>query len=232
MVGIAMRTTMDMDATVKGFPVHEEAVRSIFESICRIPVEDQVTFEIVGISGIRKGADYPGLRVALRAAYGKMIVPLTMDVTTGDAITPKEQEMELPLLFEGRFIRLFAYNLETILSEKLESVLNRGVDNTRPRDFYDLHMLFRMRGKEIDFVVLRRALERTSVKRQSADRVFSQIDDRLDAIRRSPALQSHWQKYGREYAYAAGLSWGEVNDSIERLVKAVMAANILPKEVS
>ncbi|GHV32381.1 hypothetical protein FACS18949_03110 [Clostridia bacterium] len=145
-VGLDTRTTMDLDTTIKGFTLTHESIRSIFEEVCAVKVEDDVTFSVVRVTDIREGDDYPGLRVALTANYPPLSVPLTVDVTTGDKITPGEVEYSFRLLFDDRSISIMAYNLETILAEKLETVLSRNIANTRPRDFYNIYILYALRG--------------------------------------------------------------------------------------
>jgi predicted nucleotidyltransferase component of viral defense system len=138
MVGLDTRATMDMDATLRGLPVNAETITKMFEEICRIPVNDDVTFSIKRTEEIRESANYAGLRVTLEAQYPPMAVPLKIDITTGDKITPREIVYEFKLLLEPRSIKVLAYNLETIIAEKLETVISRGDQNTRPRDYYDI----------------------------------------------------------------------------------------------
>ena len=126
-VGLDTRATMDLDTTIKGFTLTHKSIRAIFENICAVAIEDDVKFELMDISDIREGDDYPGIRVSLKANYPPISVPLTVDVTTGDAITPREIEYTFSLLFEERTIRFFAYNLETVLAEKIETVLTRSI---------------------------------------------------------------------------------------------------------
>ena len=138
-VGLDTRATMDLDTTIKGFTLTHEAIRKIFTAICTVQIADDVQFAVVGISDIRETDDYPGIRVGLKANYPPISVPLTVDVTTGDMITPREVEYTFSLLFDDRTISILAYNLETVLAEKLETVLSRNIANTRPRDYYDVH---------------------------------------------------------------------------------------------
>lgn len=140
MVGIDTRATMDMDATIKGLPVNEQTVRKMFEEICKTELADDVTFSFQNIGKIREGDEYTGYRISLSANYPPMAVPLKLDITTGDKITPKEIEYQFKLLLEDRNISVLAYNLETIMAEKLETVITRGDQNTRPRDYYDIYL--------------------------------------------------------------------------------------------
>ena len=148
-VGLDTRATMDLDTTIKGFTLTHEAIRKIFTEICAVQIADDVQFEVVGISDIRETDDYPGIRVALKANYPPISVPLTVDVTTGDMITPREVEYTFSLLFDDRTISILAYNLETVLAEKLETVLSRNIANTRPRDYYDVHTCTRCAARNV-----------------------------------------------------------------------------------
>lgn len=141
MVGLDSRATMDMDATIKNYPVSEDTVRKMVEEILRIDLPDDITFTFKSIGEIREGDEYTGYRVALSANYPPMAVPLKLDITTGDKITPREIEYEYKLMLEDRKIRVLAYNMATILAEKLETAISRGDQNTRPRDYYDIYIL-------------------------------------------------------------------------------------------
>ena len=196
-VGLDTRATMDLDTTIKGFTLTYEAIRKIFTEICAVQIADDVQFEVVGISDIRETDDYPGIRVALKANYPPISVPLTVDVTTGDMITPREVEYTFSLLFDDRTISILAYNLETVLAEKLETVLSRNIANTRPKDYYDVHILYALRGAEYDKATLRRALERTTQKRGSG-MILTDYPEIMKEIRESDTLRKLWEKYSRE----------------------------------
>lgn len=220
-VGLDTRTTMDLDTTIKGFTLTHEAIHSIFQEICAIEIEDDVNFEIAGVSDIREGDDYPGIRIALKANYPPISVPLTVDVTTGDMITPREVEYTFSLLFDNRSISILAYNLETVLAEKIETVLSRNIANTRPRDYYDVHILYALRGAECDKTTLRHALERTTQKRGSG-RIMEQYPEIMEEIRGSDQLLKLWNKYTREYEYAKDISFDDTCNTIETIMDAIM----------
>lgn len=220
-VGLDTRATMDLDTTVKGFTLTHESIRKIFEEISTVEIADDVKFELAGISDIREGDDYPGIRVALKANYPPISVPLTVDVTTGDVITPAEIEYTFPLLFDDRTISFFAYNLETVLAEKIETVLSRSIANTRPRDFYDIHILYTLRGVECDAKMMLQALERTADKRGSR-KVLEVYPDIIAEIRESKQLQGFWEKYKRDFEYAKGISYDDVCDTIQCIMKSIM----------
>lgn len=174
-------------------------------------------FEIAGTSDIREGDDYPGIRVALKAKYPPISVPLTVDVTTGDIITPHEVEYTFSLLFDDRTISILAYNLETVLAEKIETVLSRNIANTRPRDYYDIHILYTLHGTDFDRTTLRKALERTTKKRGSGV-ILTQYPEIIKEIHKSDQLRRQWEKYRREYSYAKDISFDDTCNSIQEIM--------------
>lgn len=218
--GLDTRATMDLDTTIRGFTLTHESIRDIFEKICTIEISDDVHFELTDISDIREGDDYPGIRVALKANYPPISVPLTVDVTTGDVITPGEIEYTFFLLFDDRTISIFAYNLETVLAEKIETVLSRGVANTRPRDFYDIHILWALRGAECSRKTLLQALERTADKRGSR-KVLNLYTDIVAEIRESKQLREFWKKYQRTFDYAKDISFDDACDSVQCIMDSI-----------
>lgn len=216
-VGLDTRATMDLDTTIKGLTLTHESIREIFREICTVEVADDVKFELVDIADIREGDDYPGIRVSLKANYPPISVPLTVDVTTGDIITPKEIEYTFSLLFDDRTINILAYNIETVLAEKLETVLSRSIANTRPRDFYDTHILYALRGEECDAKMLLQALERTADKRGSLS-VLEVYTDIIAEIRASEQLRGFWRKYQRDFDYVKDISFNDVCDTIQYIM--------------
>lgn len=213
MVGLDTRATMDMDATIKGYPVNEETIRTMFEEICSIQIDDDVTFSFRNIGEIREGDKYTGYRVALTADYPPMAVPLKLDITTGDKITPKEIEYSFKLLLEDRSISILAYNLETILAEKLETVISRSDQNTRPRDYYDIYVLIKLQSHNIDFSSLKDALAATCNKRGSAE-VIKEYIQIMKRVKNSSAMQELWFKYQQEFDYAVDILFEDTCDTV------------------
>lgn len=213
MVGLDTRTTMDMDATIKGYPVNEETIRKMFEEICSIELEDDVVFSFCSIGEIREGDEYTGYRVALTAKFSPMAVPLKLDITTGDKITPKEIEYSFKLLLEDRSISVLAYNLETILAEKLETVISRSVQNTRPRDYYDIYILMKLQSHNIDISSLRSALDATAQKRGSQE-VVKNYAKRMETVKSSNFMHTQWKTYQTEYEYAAEILFDDTCDTV------------------
>mgnify|MGYP002673094788 FL=1 len=217
MVGLDTRATMDMDATIKGWPVNEESIKNMFLDICKIDLQDDVTFEFKKIGEIREGDDYTGYRVSLSANYPPMAVPLKLDITTGDKITPREIEYRFKLLLEDREILVLAYNLETVMAEKLETVVSRGDQNTRPRDYYDIYILAKMQYKNIETEYLRAALDATSKKRGSSE-ILKEYKNIIDIVRNSDVMIKQWRTYQRDFEYVTDISFDEVCDAVVRMM--------------
>lgn len=213
MVGLDSRATMDMDATIKGYPVSSETIQSMIEEILAISVDDNISFEFRSIGEIREGDEYTGYRVALTANYEKMAVPLKLDITTGDKITPREIEYEYKLMLEDRSIHVLAYNLPTILAEKLETVISRGDQNTRPRDYYDIFILTKLQSDNIDPIILREALQATAEKRGSST-IIKQYREIMQIVRNSPVMNRQWVDYRKDFDYAAGIEFEEACDAV------------------
>jgi len=221
-VGLGTRATMDLDTTIKGFDLSHESIRKIFEEVVEAPVEDDVTFELLGTADIREGDDCPGIRMNMKANYPPISVPLTVDVTTGDKITPRETEYSFPLMFDERTISIMAYPLETILAEKLETVVSRGVANTRPRDYYDIYILWKLHGGDIRPGVLEEALSRTSEKRGSRE-VMTRYDSILSDVLASRQMQGFWEKYRSSFDYAADIPFEAAVGTAKEILSKTIA---------
>lgn len=220
MVGLNSRATMDMDATIRRYPVSEESIQKMVEEIIKIDLKDDITFNFKSISEIREGDEYTGYRVALTANYPPMAVPLKLDITTGDKITPREIEYEYKLMMEERSICVLAYNVATILAEKLETVISRGDQNTRPRDYYDIYILTKLQAENIDFETLAFALDATMNKRGSSA-VVKQYHKIMEVVRNSAVMSQQWNNYRKDFDYAADIEFAETCDAVIRVMDSL-----------
>ena len=224
MVGLDARATMDLDATIKGTNVSVEDVEMIISQIISIPLDDGVSFRIKRISEIMEEADYPGVRVSMETKFDGVITPLKIDISTGDIITPREIKYNFNLMLEDRTIEVWAYNLETVLAEKLETVISRNVTNTRMRDFYDIYILQKLYGEQLSKDVLWDALVATAKKRGTLEQIeVEDINEVFDEIQSSPVMENLWKAYQRNYSYADDLFWHTVMDAIRVLYQTVYA---------
>lgn len=217
MVGLDNRATMDLDTTLKNLPLTPDAIRSALEQICAVPSGDTVNFEVGAISPIREDDAYGGYRVALTARFETLAVPLSIDVSTGDAITPHAIPYCFAEIFdEEKSYELWAYNVETVLAEKVETILRRGVFNTRPRDFYDAYIL--VTTQPLDRAVFAEALRATARHRGTTEQI-TDVPGILRSIRQSPELRAMWDKYQKQFGYAQNITYEQILDVVQDLVE-------------
>lgn len=216
-VGLDNRATMDMDTTLKNLPLTPEAIRSALEDICSIAFDDGVVYEIGTISPIRKDDIYGGYRVMLNARFDIMLIPLSIDVSTGDVITPHAVQYNFSEIFDDeKSYELWAYNIETVMAEKVETILRRGIFNTRPRDFYDAYIL--TTTQKFDITVFEDALKATANHRGTTNQI-ADVPSILHNIEESPELKTMWDKYRKQFFYAKNITYEQIMDSIKALLK-------------
>ena len=218
-LGLSKRTTMDIDLTLQGATLSEESIREHLKSILDMDLDDGITWEMKSISPIRHDDLYGGFRVKLNAAYEKIIVPFSIDISTGDVITPAPQDF----IFMSRFwpngnFRIKAYTVETIMAEKIEAILSLGILSTRPRDYYDVHML--LSTVKYDESNLSKALHLTATHRDSMGTI-KEWSEGLKLIQDSKTMRERWDKYCREFSYAKGILFDEVCENIRKVLKVV-----------
>lgn len=217
MVGISSRTTMDMDATLRGYPLTEKAIQEALSEICAIPLGDEVSLELDHITPIREDDDYGGFRVAIIAKYESINTPLKIDITTGDIITPDAIRYAFQSNFENKKIEVWAYNIETILAEKVETILRRSVLNTRPRDYYDVYIIMKTQRRAINKNLFRTALNATAQKRTSLAALKEQ-DIILQSIQTDTIMRQRWERYCKENYYANGIEFDDAIGVLKELV--------------
>jgi predicted nucleotidyltransferase component of viral defense system len=218
LVGINNRTTMDMDTTVRGYPLSEETIRAAMSDICAIQLKDDVTLELNRIVPIRSDDKYGGYRVAIVSKYESINIPLKIDITTGDIITPDVIQYAFHSNFENKIIEVWAYNIETILAEKVETILRRSVLNTRPRDFYDVYIIMKTQQHGINTKIFSSALKATSEKRMSLQ-ALQDYKKILLSIQSDPTMRQRWERYCKENYYANGIGFDEVIKAIIKIVQ-------------
>lgn len=223
MVGLDNRATMDIDTTVRNMPLSTETIEAIIQEIAVVPVEDNIWFEVKDISTIMGEAEYNGIRISLDALLDTMRIPLKIDISTGDAITPAAITYRYKLMFEERQINLWAYNLETVLAEKIETVLSRSTANTRLRDFYDIHILQKA-DMIIDTVTLTAALRATFHKRES-ENILLRYTAILNELKVNKAMRDLWKNFQKKNSYASGITWDDALASIWILCDACLERN-------
>lgn len=217
MIGVAHRSTMDIDTSMKNLNLSAEDALRVVNQIKDIDLDDGVSFEVKDVSNIMDEMEYPGIRVTMNANVGRLITPLKIDISTGDVITPRAIEFNYDLLLEDRSISLWSYNLETILAEKLQTVLARGILNTRMRDFYDIRMLLDTYEDKVNKAVLKDAFAATCKKR-GTDHLQEQAEEIIKIIEANEQLQVLWRAYEKKYSYAADIDYASVISGVRKLM--------------
>ena len=216
MIGVAHRSTMDIDTSMKNLNLSAEDALRVVNQVKDIDLDDGVSFEVKDASNIMDEMEYPGIRVTMNANVGRLITPLKIDISTGDVITPRAIEFNYDLLLEDRSISLWSYNLETILAEKLQTVLARGILNTRMRDFYDIRMLLDTYEDKVNKAVLKDAFAATCKKR-GTDHLQEQAEEIIKIIEADEQLQVLWRAYQKKYSYAAEIDYASVISGVRKL---------------
>ena len=208
MVGLDARSTMDLDATIKGANVNVEDIENLISAIVSVTIDDGVKFQLKSISEIMDEAEYPGIRVSMTTIFDGVMTPLKIDISTGDAITPREVRYSFKLMLEDRSIDIWAYNLETVIT--------RTTTNTRMRDFYDIYILDQLHGNTLNRQTLHDALLATAKKR-GTEGYLAEAVDVLNEVESSPVMQKLWESYRRNFSYAADLEWSIIMGAVRSL---------------
>ena len=217
MLGIDSRTTMDMDTTIKGLPLTKDNIINVMDEICNIEIDDNVTLKINKIELIREDDDYGGYRITFEAKYNnEMPVIMKIDITTGDKITYKEIEYSFTLMLEDRNIKIWSYNVETIIAEKFEAIVKRGVLSTRIRDYYDVYMLINTQNKIIDKKTLKDAITLTAQHRGTSE-IIKDWKKIVEKIANDSKMQQQWKRYQKDNFYAEEIEYDDLINAISRV---------------
>ncbi len=220
-VGIDMRNTLDMDATIKGFNLEKDNLENILNEIFSIDLDDGVIFEFRNIKEIRQEDEYGGYRVSVDAKFDQLVVPMKLDITTGDVIVPKEVNYKFDLMFEERSIEILAYNMETVIADKFETIISRNIDTTRARDFYDVYILWTTQQQNIDKKLLGQAIVKKFEYRESMEKL-KDINEIMEAIKDSEVLRQHWRNYQSKFSYAEDISYEDTMKVLEEIVICII----------
>ena len=222
-VGVNLRATMDIDTTVKALSLNINEMEKIVDEITAVPVEDGVTFQIKAMTTIMDDFDYPGVRIMLEATLEKMRQSLKLDISTDDVITPSAVGYEYKLMFEDRTIHLLTYNVETLLAEKIQTILARGIANTRMRDFYDIYEI--TKREKIDIHTLQAAFLATCKKRET---LFSEneMNNILTKISEDDSMPQMWDRFRRKNYFVGELQWEEVSGKVIQNIQGLVVEKL------
>lgn len=224
LIGVDMRSTMDMDTTIKGIPLSEETITKIINEILEIEIDSEVNYRLIKLSPIREKDIYEDFCASISCTFGKINAVLNIDITTGDVITPREMNYAYSTILEDRKIPIITYSIETILAEKFETISSRNITTTRARDFYDLYMIYRVYGDKIDTGNLSEAIEKTSKHRATFESVLKHKES-ADLLKKSDSVKTLWAKYVKGNPYAKDIEFLETV-SIYETIGDILDSNI------
>lgn len=223
--GVNLRSTMDLDTTIKGLPLDRTTITKVVNEIISIDLKDNIKLEIENIKDIRGEELYSGFNINLKAEFDGLRTNLMIDITTGDVITYKEVQFEYKTLFDNEIVNIMTYNYETIIAEKFEAIISRNIDNTRMKDYYDLYMFVNLKWNDIDKTILRKAIFNTSEKRETLNYIEN-ADKYIELINEDSKLKSLWKNYQNNYAYAKDISFENTIAAIKVINGVIVPAKV------
>ena len=212
--GVNLRSTMDLDTTIKGFSLDIDTITKVINEIIAIDIGDNIILKIENIKPIREEEAYGGFNVNLKADFDGLRTNLMIDITTGDFITYKEVEYSYKTLFDEEIINIMTYNLETMIAEKFETIISRNINNSRMKDYYDIYMFEKLKKSEIDKQTLKKAITNTAKNRLTLD-IVKDADQYINLISQDDNLKKLWENYQNNYSYAKTVSFGDTIKAIE-----------------
>ena len=219
--GVNLRSTMDLDTTIKGLPLNKSTITKVITEIINIDLKDNITFEIENIKDIREEELYSGFEVNLKADFDGLKTNLMIDITTGDIITYKEVKFKYNTLFDNETINIMTYNYETIIAEKFETIISRNIDNTRMKDYYDLYMFVNLKWNDINKETLRKAIINTSKNRETISYIEN-ANDYINLIEDDSRLKLLWNSYQNNYEYAKGIEFVDTINAIKVISEIIV----------
>ena len=219
--GVNLRSTMDLDTTIKGLPLDRKTITKVINEIINIDVEDNIKLEIENMKNIREEELYSGFEVNLKAEFDGLKTNLMIDITTGEVITYKEVEFKYNTIFDDETINIMTYNYETIIAEKFESIISRNIDNTRMKDYYDLYMFVNLKWNDINKDTLRKAIINTSKARETLDYIDN-ANKYIELISDDSRLKSLWNSYQNNYEYAKDIEFVDTINAIKVISELVV----------
>ena len=223
--GVNLRSTMDLDTTIKGLPLDRTTITKVINEIISIDLKDNIKLEIENIKDIREEELYSGFNINLKAEFDGLRTNLMIDITTGDVITYKEVQFEYKTLFDNEIVNIMTYNYETIIAEKFEAIISRNIDNNRMKDYYDLYMFVNLKWNDIDKTILRKAIFNTSEKRETLNYIEN-ADKYIELINEDSKLKSLWKNYQNNYAYAKDISFENTIAAIKVINGVIVPAKV------
>lgn len=220
-LGVQNRATQDIDFLVKGINLDSDNIKSILLSIVSDSKKSDIWFEIEGEGEeIRSDDEYGGLRFKIIGHLSNMRIPFAVDIATGDPVYPAPVEEKYQTILGDRYDLKF-YPLESVLSEKLHTILARAENNSRSKDFYDIYTILNKKKEEIDFEALKISVTLTFRYRQTIMSKENAIEI-INLIKINEAIRDRWNRYQKNNPYAKGINFDMIFETINKLIEDVM----------
>ena len=217
-IGDDERTTKDMDATLKGIPLTKNDVEKVFNEILHIDIDDGVSFQIISIKDIRLDDEYGGFRLNILSKLGNNKTYVTIELTTGDVITPREMKYNYNCIFEDKKIPIMSYTLETILAEKFQTIVTRGLLNTRLKDFYDVYILINTKNDDLNRSNLAKAIKNT-FKRRETNFDLEQFNEVINSLKDDNTMNNLWNEYVFKNSYEKNVKFEDTINALKQIIE-------------
>lgn len=216
LIGVDMRSTMDMDTTIKGIPVNEETITRIINEILDIEIDLEISYKLIKLTPIRNADVYEDFSASIECKFGKINARLNIDITTGDVITPREIKYSYSRILEEGTIPIITYTIETILAEKFETISSRNITTTRARDFYDLYMIYNMYNNKINQEILVEAIAKTARQRGSL-KAIRQYKEIVELFKINRTIKNIWDRYAKNNPYIKDIKFLDTVEVYEKI---------------
>lgn len=216
LIGVDMRSTMDMDTTIKGIPVNEETITRIINEILAIEIDLEISYKLIKLTPIRNADVYEDFSASIKCKFGKINARLNIDITTGDVITPREIKYSYSRILDEGTIPIIIYTIETILAEKFETISSRNITTTRARDFYDLYMIYNMYNNKINQEILGEAIVKTARQRGSL-KAIRQYKEIVELFKINSTIKNIWDRYAKNNLYTKDIKFSDTVEVYEKI---------------
>ena len=220
--GLDNRSTMDIDTAIRKAEFTEENIIKMINEIINIDVGDNVKFKIEKTETIRDEDEYGGLRITINFMLENIKDKFHIDLATGDPIYPRPDNYRYESLIGDEVYKVWSYNLETVLAEKIETILSKLETSSRMKDYYDIYLIYKFKFDKIDKEKFRGAVEKTFKKREfDADLITN-----LNIVKETKVLKAKWISYSRKYSYARDIEFEETLKCLEQFINIIVSVAV------
>ena len=220
--GLESRFTKDIDTAIKDANFTKENVEKMIKSIIAIDINDGALISFIEIDNIREEDQYGGFRAILNVKVDTIRENFQIDIATGDPITPKPIVYKYCPILGDSYVDVWSYNIETVIAEKLETILRRAEANSRIRDYYDLYLIYTKGWNDIKIDDLRKAIYKTFEKRN----YHGNIEETIAILKDSEIIKNRWNSYKKKYEYANDIDYEEIMKCVEEIIKVIVPITV------